>query len=175
MLKAQKLDIHDVEGIKPLLDHFLTERCPASSDSLDLPSEPTKAGSCTNGSKIACEGSLHQQQREAIEDILRLDRAAAFHAIRDYLTAATAKDLSIMITLRRASCHTTAVLLADLADGHTAVMDGHDPDAHVLTDGVHETEYKVVLVDLDIKPLKKIFEHWRLDREIVRTVSGLTG
>ena len=174
VLKVQKLDIYDVEGIKALLDHLLAGRCQASSDSLDLPSGPGKAGSCTKAPEIACEDSPHQRQREAIQDLLRLDRAAAFQAIRDYLTAATAKDLSIMITLRRTSRHTIAGELVDAADDDVALVEGRDPDAHVLTDGVHETEYKVALVDLDMKPLSKVFEHWRLDSDIMHTVSGLT-
>ena len=175
--KAQSLDIHDVEGVKVLLDHLLAEGCKGSADSLDLSSGSDEAG----GSRYATEGlpstfkdSLSKGQCEAVKHLLELDRAAAFQVIREYLTAATAKDLSIMITLRRTTCHTTPEQPDDSLTAPLGWVEGPDLNAHVLTDGWNETKYKVALVDLDMKPLRKISEHWRLDTDIMRTVSRST-
>ena len=167
----QKLDTYDVEGIKVLVDSLLAEASKASAGSSAQPSGPGKADSCTDTTKppqSTSEAPLHEAQREALKPLLQLDSAAAFQAVRDYLTAVTAKDLSIMITFRRSSRHTGS---DDSAGRHTAQMEVRDPEAHVLTDGGHETEYMVALVDLDIKPLKKIYEHWKLDRDIMWMVA----
>ena len=167
VLEAQKLDTHDVEGIKVLLDSLLAEAFTAGAGQPAQPSGPGKAHSCadtTNALQNTSEGSLHDAQREALKPLLQLDSAAAFQAIRDYLTAVTAKDLSIMITFRRSSRNTSS---ETLAGRDTARTEMHDQDARVLTDGGHEIEYKLALVDLDMKPLKKIYEHWKLDRDIM--------
>ncbi|CAL5223185.1 g5659 [Coccomyxa viridis] len=171
VLGVQKLDTYDVEGIKVLVDSLLAEASKASAGSSAQPSGPGKADSCTDTTKppqSTSEAPLHEAQREALKPLLQLDSAAAFQAVRDYLTAVTAKDLSIMITFRRSSRHTGS---DDSAVRHTAQMEVRDPEAHVLTDGGHETEYMVALVDLDIKPLKKIYEHWKLDRDIMWMVA----
>ena len=171
VLRAQKLDTFDVEGIKVLLDHLLAEKFTASAGSPAQPSGPGKAESCTDSTKVpqsTLQAPLHEAQHEALKPLLQLERAAAFQALRDYLTAVTAKDLSIMITFRRCSRDTGS---DDSAGMHMAQLEVHDPDAHVLTDGRHDTEYKVALVDLDIKPLKKIYEHWKLDRDIIWIVA----
>ena len=170
VLRAQLLDTYDIEGIKALLDHLLAERCKESADSPDTPSGPDAAGSsCTPaiGAHSTCEDSLDNGQCEAIKRLCELDTAAAFQTIRQYLTAATAKDLSIMITLRRTSGQTTPVQPDDSHIASLGWTEGRDLIAHILSDGSEDIIYKVALVDLDLKPLRKIYEHWRLDRDIM--------
>ena len=177
MLEAQMLDVHDVEVIKLLLDHFIAERCKAGIDSDGLPKIVDERCSCRDCVTVAdamtsCRDLPHTLHCGATSDILGLDKAASLRSIRDYLTAATAKDLSIMLTLRKAIRH-KALRLPDCPSASGSTMtEGHDSHTHPLDDDASDTEFKIALVDLDMKPLWKIYEHWRLDREIMQSVLG---
>jgi hypothetical protein len=98
-----------------------------------------------------------------------MDTAAAYQALQGYLTAATAKDLSVMITLRRvcqgrSDERQRSELPAGTEDCHMA--------ANEAAEDVGSVQSKVALIDLDMKPLAKVYEHWKLDEAIMRTVSG---
>ena len=79
LLKVQKLDRHDIEGIHSLYQTFLPP-VPGSSPTLSAVDEDSNA--CVNGMY-----DFSEEETKA--------------AIRDYLIAATAKDCSIMVAFQR--------------------------------------------------------------------------
>lgn len=94
-------------------------------------------------------GELGEYKR-AMAGLLRKGQEKAFAIVRGYLTAAAAKDCSVMIAFRRRP-------------------------SRGLTDGCQAVEFRgmslesrLAVVDLDIKPLSKLHSHWELDREIMQ-------
>lgn len=90
--------------------------------------------------------------QEARAALLALPQPEALAVLRDYMTAATAKDCSVMITMRR------------LPGGDVTPSDDALGVAAV---GSQYFEYKVAVADLDLKPLEKIDEHYELDCAIM--------
>ncbi|KAA8537591.1 hypothetical protein F0562_027199 [Nyssa sinensis] len=127
LLEVEKLDVFDIEG--------------AIHAYYDVVSQPC----------MVC--------RDLIEDKLS-DRYASLHSIpldkslkivRDYLIAATAKDLSIMIGF------------APREDG-----DPGSPYSVVVVESTCQSfDYKASFIDLDMKPLKKMERYYKLDQQIV--------
>jgi hypothetical protein len=100
----------------------------------------------------------------ALQHLLSLNSAAACEAVRNYLISATAKDCSIMITLAPFTVHAVD------SDMHSICCEQRDPCVGAIAPGVGAEQhfrYKVAIVDLDMKPLTKIYEHFDLDQEIV--------
>ena len=168
VLATQKLDAHDVEGVKVLLDSLYREHCLADtviSNALFPPANRTGSEDAAAGHGSA--GSLLKEHDEALSRLLQMDRAAAHGVLRDYLTAATAKDLSIMITLR--GCYHLAHSAEQESQTCTAMlkeqMRGSSDDARF--------QSRIALVDLDMKPLRKVYEHWKLDRDILNTAAAM--
>ena len=90
----------------------------------------------------------------------RLPREAGLRLLREYLTAATAKDCALMVALG----------LPD-AEGGPPPAVAAAPEAGAergaLEVGGRRLLYSVALVDLDLKPLAKVHEHAALDRRLV--------
>ena len=108
-----------------------------AADGTCLPSTCSKA-------KAERLESCEVDHARAIAQLLALTPPEALRVIRDYLIAATAKDCSIMIACRLRS--------------------ESDPSANELQSLY---EYRVRVVDLDMKSTSKIESHMRLDAEIL--------
>ncbi|KAI3788741.1 hypothetical protein L2E82_01514 [Cichorium intybus] len=128
LLEVQKLDVFDIEG--------------AIHAYYDVVSEPCVICNHLGEDKLSGRySSLHS---------LPLDESLKI--VKEYLIAATAKDLSIMISFR--------------------TREKEDPKSpyHVI---FHESigqsfDYKVSFIDLDMKPLGKMMHYYELDQKIVR-------
>ena len=208
ILEVQKMDVHDIEGIHPLLAALLQKQ-PSRSQLTDTPNcwqhgandykqvareqsdaaSPAGDNGPANIAQELCNAELARQ--------LSADWPAACAALRGYLTAATAKDCSLMITLALLQSPSAPQQDGDRhqTPGQSAAMDGvgvggrgcasggilqeagtqlpavqEDPDVgSVVQDS--ETRrwfrYKVAVVDLDLKALRKIEQHFVLDRQIL--------
>ena len=168
MLAAQKLDAHDVEGVKVLLDSLCREHC-LEDTVISNPHSPQVIRT-ESGDAAAGHGSAKlspKEHDEALRRLLQMDRAAAHGVLRDYLTAATAKDLSIMITLR--GCYHLAHSAEQESQTCTAMlkeqMRGSNDNARF--------QSRIALVDLDMKHLRKVYDHWKLDRDILNTAAAM--
>ena len=170
VLAAQKLDSHDVEGVKVLLDSLLREHCSAYT-AISNPNSPPvdRIGIGNAAAEQRSAGSSSKEHDEALDRLLQRDRAAAHGILRDYLTAATAKDLSIMMTLK-GCCH-----LPPFAEQQTPTCTAMCKEQVRGRDDSARSQSKIALVDLDMKPLKKIYEHWKLDRDILNTAAAMRG
>ena len=168
MLAAQKLDAHDVEGVKVLLDSLCREHC-LEDTVISNPHSP-QVNRTESGDAAAGHGSAKlspKEHDEALRRLLQMDRAAAHGVLRDYLTAATAKDLSIMITLR--GCYHLAPSAEQESQTGTAMfkeqMRGCNDNARF--------QSRIALVDLDMKHLRKVYDHWKLDRDILNIAAAM--
>ena len=168
MLAAQKLDAHDVEGVKVLLDSLYREHCLADTV-VSNPQSPlvNRTGNeDTAAGRGSAEAALKEHD-EALNRLLQMDRAAAHDILRDYLTAATAKDLSIMITLR-GCCH-----LAPFAEQKPQTRTTMFKEKVRGSNDSARVQSKIALVDLDMKPLRKVYEHWKLDRDVLNIAAAM--
>lgn len=104
ILKVQKMDVHDIEGIHPLLTTLLQRHAPASlsEDSPQsrqiAPCASTEADMASPSGHKAPAGNSCEDRDAALERLLTTDFEAAADTLRGYLVAATAKDCSLMIT-----------------------------------------------------------------------------
>ena len=164
--------MHDVEGIKVLLDYLIEEERRGHLGSIGAQICADHAGSQAPIIESAeCSAKLppSHAQLQAWESLFGVDRAAAYWVLQGYLTAATAKDLSIMITLRKVCQGSND---ARQSSKLTACTENCQGTARENDEGVGSMQSKVALVDLDMKPLAKVYEHWRLDRAIMQSVLG---
>lgn len=77
--------------------------------------------------------------------------------VKDYLVAATTKDLSMMISFRPTGNR-------DLGSSHDVIL---------LKSTNQSFEYKASFIDLDMKPLKKMVYYYELDQKIVSCYSQM--
>lgn len=89
ILKAQQLDVYDIEGIYPIYTALKQGRS-------------TVYPSVARPNSRAAAAESHSQDF-AVRETVPMERAVALAAIRDYLVAATAKDCSVLLTFRRDS------------------------------------------------------------------------
>ena len=166
LLAAQKLDTLDVAGVHPLLQAELQQRSVQRErpHADDAPAQQGLSGPilCTSGHMQ--KAVTNTQQGAALQQLLGLQPEAACEVLRKYLVAATAKDCSIMITLApfQGGAQPAGVFQAPALQQDPCV-------GAVLSDAVLERSfrYKVAFVDLDLKPVWKMEEHFRLDRAIM--------
>ncbi|XP_028087950.1 inositol-pentakisphosphate 2-kinase-like isoform X1 [Camellia sinensis] len=127
LLKVQKLDIFDIEG--------------AIHAYYDIVSQPCMVCRDLGEDKLANMYTyLHSMP---LDESLKI--------VRDYLIAATAKDLSIMICFRSRE------------DG-----DVKSPYSGVFLESTKQSfDYKASFIDLDMRPLKKMEHYYELDKQIV--------
>ena len=146
-----------------LLQQFGPHKLPEGSDAQGqkdcLP--PGLQQPCAGGNT---EETLTDSKRGAVlQQQLGLNTEAAFEVLRKYLVAATAKDCSIMITM-------APIEGAQTADAFELTALQQDPfRGAVLFDPLLQRlyRYKVAFVDLDLKPVGKVEEHFRLDQAIM--------
>lgn len=119
--------------------------------------------------------NLMQQQQQQQQRVLgsSSDRAEQLALLRDYLTAATAKDCAIMITMQQI-IETQQQQQSPETDGltkHSSSDSGSSSGNGVITDDRSGCTFawQISLVDLDLKPLSKVPHHAALDRRIVAT------
>ena len=185
---AQQACHYDIEGVYRMYCQLLDLDSSAHTSKLD------------NGSPQNCvlverlqgdpDNAAHLG---AIQELLALPRAEALAVLRSYVISATAKDCSIMVTMRKESfifesrpqsnaednllTFDTCGMLAcsdsmqvpsvyNIPTEQTIVkstISGRD-DIQLSPWGIR---YKVTVVDLDRKALSKIPKHFELDREIM--------
>eukprot|EP00898_Chlorokybus_atmophyticus_P001280 jgi/Chlat1/2152/Chrsp17S00187 len=102
------------------------------------------------------DNCLITQQEHPVLASLTQEQSRA--VLRDFLVAATAKDCSVMLALRPGKCVGTPDR-SDAVRGDVRVV--------VDTASGHDFQYKIALVDLDIKPLRKMPYYYQLDQDIL--------
>ncbi|XP_052201541.1 inositol-pentakisphosphate 2-kinase isoform X3 [Diospyros lotus] len=127
LLKIQKLDVFDIEG--------------AIHAYYDIVSQPCKV----------CENLGDNKLSNIYTYLHSLPLDESLKIVRDYLIAATAKDLSIMICFRPRKDE-----------------DVESPYSSVFLESTNQRfDYKASFIDLDMKPLKKMERYYKLDQKIV--------
>ena len=154
-----------MEVVHPLLQSVLQQRSVQRGlpNATDAPAQQGFSGPLLCAGEHMQEPATDTQQGAALQQQLGLQPEAVCEVLREYLVAATAKDCSIMITL-------APVQGAQPAGAVELPALQQDPCVGaVLSDHVLENSfrYKVAFVDLDLKPVWKIEEHFRLDQAIM--------
>ena len=171
VLIAQQLDVHDIEGIKVLLNELLAKDCKLSQGNQSMNSGTGHASrdlDAPAASGIMVQTPPHREQMKALDRLIGLDKIATLRVLRGYLTAATAKDLSIMMTLRKAHHLSGSAQSGNANDGPDVLTKENGSQACCQADDGTTVQYKTAVVDLDRKPLEKVYAHWKLDRDIVQ-------
>ncbi|KAA8528670.1 hypothetical protein F0562_036025 [Nyssa sinensis] len=127
VLKVQKLDLYDIEGAIHVYYDLVSQPCMVCKDL----GEDKLSGRYS---------SLHS-----------LPLNESLNIVRDYLIAATAKDLSMMIAFRPREN-------GDLGSPYSIVF---------LKSTGQSFDYKASFIDLDMKPLKRMEHYYKLDQKIV--------
>ncbi|KAH7862943.1 hypothetical protein Vadar_011357 [Vaccinium darrowii] len=131
LLELQKLDNIDIEGAIHAYYNLVSQPCIACRD-------------LGGGKLLDRYASLHSM---SMDESLKI--------VRNYLIAATAKDLSLMISFRPSE------------DG-----DVESPYNGVFLESTNQSfEYKASFIDLDMKPLKKMELYYERDQQIVSLYS----
>ncbi|KAL1823367.1 hypothetical protein ACET3Z_010145 [Daucus carota] len=135
LLEVQKLDKLDIEGAIHAYYNVISQPCPI------------------------CR-VFKENKKKLLERYTSLHSdplSKSLKIVKDYLIAATAKDLSIMISFRPTE---------------KRVM-GSSNDIVSLKLNSQCFEYKASFIDLDMKPLKKMAYYFELDQKIVRHYSQM--
>ncbi|MCL7023564.1 hypothetical protein MKW94_002315 [Papaver nudicaule] len=133
LLEAQKRDFLDIEGAIHAYYNVISQPCRVCQDLSDT--ELSQRYS-----------SLHSLSLDESIDI-----------VKGFLTAATAKDCSMMISFRPRE-------EGDQVSSYSTV----------LLDSTNQLfDYKAYFIDLDMKPLKKMQYYYELDQKILRCYNGL--
>jgi len=134
LLKIQKLDIFDIEGVIHSYYDFISQPC-----------------------KV-CRDLGEDKVSERYMYLHSLPYDESLKIVRDYLIAATAKDLSMMICFRPRE------------EG-----DVEFPYSSVFLKSTNQTfDYKASFIDLDMKPLNKMERYYELDQQIVSCNTHIT-
>ncbi|KAG5538486.1 hypothetical protein RHGRI_019160 [Rhododendron griersonianum] len=133
LLEVQKLDNIDIEGAIHAYYNLVCQPCIACRD--------------LGGEKLSARYAyLHSMSSDE-----------SLKIVRDYLIAATAKDLSLMISFRTREDR-----------------DVESPYNGVFLDSTNQRfEYKESFIDLDMKPLKKMELYYERDQQIVNCYSQM--
>ncbi|XP_058224763.1 inositol-pentakisphosphate 2-kinase-like isoform X4 [Rhododendron vialii] len=133
LLEVQKLDNIDIEGAIHAYYNLVCQPCIACRD--------------LGGEKLSARyANLHSMSSDE-----------SLKIVRDYLIAATAKDLSLMISFRTREDR-----------------DVESPYNGVFLDSTNQRfEYKESFIDLDMKPLKKMELYYERDQQIVNCYSQM--
>jgi inositol-pentakisphosphate 2-kinase len=116
------------------------------------------------------EKKEREQHQRALDKLLQMPLKEAIEAIRSYIIATTAKDCSIMITMRRAPEY-------ELNKSELPRLQTENENGLVIVDVVgkekeerreHRVEYRISVVDLDRKSTSKIPKHYELDQQILK-------
>lgn len=179
LLDVQKICQYDIEGISRLYSYLSGLKC---LDQLcDFDYETAR-----NGSWLIAPDETDALQcptpdwSQSVRDLLTKPRSEALNILRSYCLAATARDCSLFITLRRIvlvedqdaffsdeSCEPSSATVASIRQGSSINGCGilrHPESSSILL-------YRITVVDLDRKPLAKILKHVELDRRIMDSAS----
>lgn len=135
LLEVQKLDKFDIEGAIHAYYNVISQPCPVC--------------------RVFKEDKKKLSERYTSLHSYPLSKSLKI--VKDYLIAATAKDLSIMISFRPTEKRIT----------------GSSNDIVLLKSNSQCFEYKASFIDLDMKPLKKMAYYFELDQKIVRHYSQM--
>ena len=170
ILKMQCICPYDIEGVARLYSNVIG----AKSEEELLEKE---YHSSNNG--VQNEAVL--QWKAAVKKLLSMPRADALKILRSHCLASTAKDCSVFITFERyvfesGKSHNPYICAASEENGSPKITNNRKqglqgdgcgivqlPESHCIL------RYRVAVVDLDRKPIKKIEDHWHLDRKIMET------
>ncbi|WOH00724.1 hypothetical protein DCAR_0520098 [Daucus carota subsp. sativus] len=136
LLKAQMLDTLDIEGAIHAYYNAVSQSCKV----------------CSKFRQV--EEKLAERYAGIHSDPF----SKSLKVVKDYLIAATAKDLSMMISLRPTD------------KGDLESLD----DTVILKSTRQSFKYKASFLDLDRKPLKKMEYYYELDQKIVRSYSQIS-
>ncbi|KAL8148582.1 inositol-pentakisphosphate 2-kinase-like isoform X1 [Apium graveolens] len=136
LLKAQMLDTLDIEGAIHAYYNVVSQSCKVCSKFREV------------------EEKLSERYSHIHSD----PYSKSLKIVKDYLTAATAKDLSTMISFRPTE---------------NRDMESLD-DTVVLKSTRQSFQYKASFLDLDRKPLTKMEYYYELDQKIVRAYSQIS-
>lgn len=113
ILTAQRLDVHDIEGIYPVYKAFLAREQQAADRSRGATGshavDEMQPGTSQAAPQVECAGdstltnpsaAACAEHQSALQSVGMLPDAEQLAALRDYLTAATAKDCSVMIAVQ---------------------------------------------------------------------------
>ncbi|XP_059634622.1 inositol-pentakisphosphate 2-kinase-like [Cornus florida] len=128
LLEAQRLDIFDIEGVIHAYYDIVSQPC------------------------MVCRDMCDKKQPDRYTSLHSIPLEESLKIVRDYLIAATAKDLSMMICFRPRQD-------GDLGSANSVVF---------LESTSQSFDYKASFLDLDMKPLKKMEQYYKLDQQIVR-------
>ncbi|GAB4817908.1 hypothetical protein N2152v2_004954 [Parachlorella kessleri] len=168
LLSAQQHCEVDIEGIFALYCKLLSRVSSAQQAT-------TEDSSTSLGSS-----QLLATHHQGVQEVLSLPTSEAYSLLRRYVVSATAKDCALMISLRRLASATegrelqqrggkvvcsTSDVLASCVEGlnHAVVLEDS-----VSSSGQQWYQYQVAFVDLDMKALAKIPQHFELDQRIVK-------
>lgn len=128
LLKVQKLDVFDIEGAIHAYYDIISQSCIV----------------CGNLGEDTLSGKYKDLHLMPLDESLKV--------VKDYLIAATAKDLSMMISFRPRE-----------------FVDDESLYSGVFLESTNQNfDYKASFIDLDMKPLKKMEYYYELDQKIVR-------
>lgn len=144
LLGAQMMCPYDIEGVYVLYLHLLhgSSTMPREDDDHDI----------------------YRQREKAIARLVSLPRAESLAVLRSYCIAATAKDCSVMISLRWEMQPAGGACAEVQGPGWSSEACGFVGDP---CKPGYMVRYKVTIVDLDRKSLEKIPGHRQLDLDIL--------
>ncbi|PHT98847.1 Inositol-pentakisphosphate 2-kinase IPK1 [Capsicum chinense] len=127
VLEVQKLDNFDIEGAIHAYYNVISQPC------------------------MVCKQLAEDQSSKRYNSLHSISKDESLKIVRNYLIAATAKDLSMMISFR------------PRADGSA-----ESPYSMVSLESTNQSfDYKAYFIDLDLKPLERMEYYYKLDQEIV--------
>ncbi|OMO75216.1 hypothetical protein COLO4_26258 [Corchorus olitorius] len=135
LLEVQKLDNYDIEGAIHAYYNIISQPC------------------------VICRELSKDKKTHSYASLHSIPLDESLKIVKDYLIAATAKDLSLMI------CFTPK------EDGK--LQSGSSVDTVSLRATNQVFKYKVYFIDLDLKPLKKMEDYYERDKKIVSCYSQM--
>eukprot|EP01113_Clastostelium_recurvatum_P002645 TRINITY_DN11121_c0_g1_i1.p1 TRINITY_DN11121_c0_g1~~TRINITY_DN11121_c0_g1_i1.p1 ORF type:complete len:460 (+),score=83.72 TRINITY_DN11121_c0_g1_i1:194-1381(+) len=163
---AQMMDVYDVGGIIHLFNRAVQERMFDGDDVTDLRFVALKGSpSVVPVASGHGEASLQDKDKPPIAppahihpSLQNMPRGEVLRTLQCFLSAATAKDCSVMIALRP--------LAASEVPG---------PSMTVVRSPVGLLEYRVGVVDLDSRPASLIPHYFKIDQDIVSAYKKYLG
>ncbi|CAL8462781.1 g2314 [Coccomyxa elongata] len=187
ILKVQKMDVHDIEGIHPLLTTLL-QRHPPLSLSEDTPQcrqnapcASIEAHMASPSGHKAPAGNTSGEHDAALKRLLTTDFETAAEEAADMtaLTRLAFPDLQLTIAALRLTVAQKQA--ADRGARAPLVFFSRWQEDPSVGSAVQHGEtgtwfrYKVAVVDLDLKPLSKVEQHFRLEQQILDCVLRTNG
>ncbi|KAK4351948.1 hypothetical protein RND71_027466 [Anisodus tanguticus] len=127
VLEVQKLDNADIEGAIHAYYNIISQPC------------------------MVCKQSVDDQLSKRYNSLHSISKDESLKIVRNYLIAATAKDLSMMVSFRPREDESA-----------------ESPYCMVSLESTNQSfDYKAYFIDLDMKPLERMEYYYKLDQQIV--------